>query len=187
MRVTDPNASLPAVLTAFRTVPPRHADYPALVFLSTILGEGESSRLNRSLVRGSKVAVAAQTLHDPFGPMRGAGLFGALAIANVGADVEQVRTQLMRELLAAADAVSAAELDKAKNTWRASTIMGRQRAENVAEAVHYAAMYLGTPAAVNSEAARYDAVSLPDLRRVARTYLRPGNSITLMIVPAEGR
>lgn len=185
-RVVDDKASLPAVLTAVRAVPPSHADYPALALLSTILGGGESSRLNLAMVRGSKSAVAVQALHDPFGPMRGAGVFGALAIANGGVPVDSVRSELARAMFDVADRITAEELEKAKNSWRAGTIFGRQRAADVAEAVQYAALYLGGPDAVNTEAARYAAVTLADLRRVAQTYLRPERSLTLVIAP-EGR
>ncbi len=186
VRVIDEKASLPAVLTAVRGVPPSHADYPALSLLGTILGVGESSKLNRTLVRGTKSAVATQGLHDPFGPMRGAGVFGALAIANGGVSVDSVRNELARGLFDATDRITADELDKAKNQWRAATIFGRQRAAEVAEAVQFAAMYLGGPEAVNTEAARYAAVTLADLRRVARAYLRAERSLTLVIAP-EGR
>jgi predicted Zn-dependent peptidase len=185
-RVVDNKATLPAVLTAVRAVAPSHADYPALVLLATILGEGESSRLNRSMVRGSKSSVAVQALHDPFGPMRGAGIFGARAIANGGVPIDSVRAELARELFDSADRIGADELEKAKSVWRANTIFGRQRAADLAEALQYAALYLGSPEAVNSDAARYSAVSLADLRRVARTYLRPERSLTLIIAP-EGR
>ncbi len=180
-RIVDNNATLPAVLTAYRTVPPSHADYPALALLTTILGEGESSRLNRSLVRGSQVAVAAQTLHDPFGPMRGAGLFAVLAIANAQVGIDSLHAAVERETRLSADGITDAELEKARNTWRARTIFGRQTALEVSEAVQYAALYLGGPSAVNAEAARYAAVTVSDLRRVARTYLRPDNSLTLLI------
>jgi len=182
-RVVDRNAAMPAVLTAYRAVPPSHADYPALELLSTIVGAGESSRLNRALVREAKVAVAAQALFNPFGPMRGAGIFGALVIANQGVDADSLRAQLAREMGRAAQGITAEELTKAKNSWRSSTIFGRQTAIATSEAVHYAAMFLGSPEAINSDAARYEAVTLADLRRVAATYLRPDNSLTLVIVP----
>ena len=185
-RVLDRNASLPAILSAYRVVPPAHADFPALELLSTILGGGESSRLNRSLVRDQKVAVAAQALFNPFGPMRDAGIFGALVIANQGVDVDTLRVRFALELRAAADGITAEELTKAKNAWRAATIFGRQNALAVSEAVHYAAMFLGSPEAINTDAARYEAVTTADLRRVAATYLRPENSLTLVIVP-EGQ
>ncbi|HET8769863.1 MAG TPA: pitrilysin family protein [Gemmatimonadaceae bacterium] len=185
-RVQDPNATLPAVLTAYRTVSPSHADFPALELLSTILGIGESSRLNRSLVRDSKVAVAAQALNNPYGPMRAAGIFGVLAIANQGVSADSLNTQLQREVLASTEAITADELTKAKNSWRSQTIFGRQQALALSEAVQHAAMFLGSPSAVNTDARRYSAVTLADLRRVARTYLQPENSFTLLIVP-EGR
>jgi zinc protease len=182
-RIPDRNASLPAVLTAYRVVPPSHGDFPALELLSTILGAGESSRLNRALVRESKVAVAAQALYNPFGPMRGVGIFGALVIANQGVSVDSLRASLQREMSRAAQGISADELTKAKNNWRSSTIFGRQTALNVSEAIHYAAMYLGGVDAVNADVSRYEAVTLADLRRVATLYLRPENSLTLLIVP----
>lgn len=184
-RVNDANATLPAVIVAVPGVAPAHADYPALSLLSTILGTGESSRLNRTLVRESQTAVAAQALHDPFGPMRGAGVFAALAIANAGVDADAMREELAEQLFTLADAVTAEELAKAKSIWRATTIFGRQRAEALSEAVHYAAMYLGGPEAVNTEASRYANVTLADLRRVARTYLRAERSLTLVIVPED--
>ena len=180
-RISDANATLPAVLIAYRTMPPAHPDYPALVLLSTILGEGESSRLHRSLVRGSQVAVGTQTLHDPFGPMRAGGLFAVLAIANASVGVDSLHAAVEREARVAADGITADELEKAKNVWRARVIFGRQTALDVSEAVQYAALYLGSPSAVNAEASRYAAVTVADLRRVARTYLRPGNSLTLLI------
>jgi predicted Zn-dependent peptidase len=137
-------------------------------------------------VRDAKVAVAAQAVSNPFGPMRGAGIFGALVIANQGVDADTLRTRLASEMRASAEAITAEELTKAKNAWRSATIFGRQTALDLSEAVHYAAMYLGSPSAVNSEAGRYEAVTLADLRRVAATYLRPENSLTLVIVP-EGK
>jgi zinc protease len=167
-------------------VPPAHADHPALELLSMILGDGESSRLNRTLVRDAKVAVTAQALYNPFGPMRGAGIFGVLAIANQGIDPDTLQLRLTREVQGAANAIAAEELEKAKNVWRARTIFARQQALEVSEAVHYAAMYLGGPDAVNSDVSRYEAVTLSDLRRVARNYLAPDNSLTLLVVP-EGR
>jgi len=53
----------------------------------------------------------------------------------------------------------------------------------MSEAVHYAALYLGDVNAVNRDAARYEAVTLDDIRRVASTYLRSDNSLSLLILP----
>ena len=58
-RVTDKNATIPAVLSLWRIPSVASADYPALDLLSSILGQGESSRLNRTIVRDAKLAAAA--------------------------------------------------------------------------------------------------------------------------------
>jgi predicted Zn-dependent peptidase len=113
--------------------------------------------------------------------MRAGGLFAVLAIANASVGIDSLHAALERETLLAADGITVAELEKAQNAWRARTIFGRQTALDVSEAVQYAALYLGGPSAVNAEAARYAAVTVSDLRRVARTYLRGESSLTLLI------
>lgn len=185
-QVTDKNATLPAVVGFYRVPEDSHADHPALELLSTILGQGESSRLNRVLAREAKAAAAAQTL-SLYGPTRGPNSFAVLAIANQGVPADSLEKLVAVEVAKlTVDGVSDAELAKAKNAYRASTITGRQRALNVAEAVQYAAMFLGNAEKVNTEIARYDAVTAADIKRVAAKYLRPDNSLVLLIVP-EGK
>ena len=182
-QVPDKNATLPAVVGFYRVPEDSHADHPALELLSTILGQGESSRLNRVLAREAKAAAAAQTL-SLYGPTRGPNSFAVLAIANQGVSADSLEKLLAIEVAKLAiDGVTDAELRKAKNAYRASTITGRQRSLNVAEAVQYAAMFLGGADKVNSEIARYDAVTVADIKRVATKYLRPDNSLVLLIVP----
>jgi zinc protease len=183
-RVTDKNATLPALLQFYRGPSVSHADYPALDLLSTILGVGESSRLNRVLARETKAAAGVQTAINPVGPVRGPGLFGALVIANQGITTDSLAKLLDAQIASlVSDGVTAAELTKAKNSYRANTITGRQRALNVAEAVQFATMFLGGPDKINTDILRYDAVTLADIKRVAATYLRADNMLSLVIVP----
>jgi predicted Zn-dependent peptidase len=182
--VPDKNATIPAVLRFYRVPPVANEDYPALELLGTILGGGESSRLNKVLARETKVAAAVQTLVNPIGPTRGPGIFGALVIANAGVKPDSVATLLDAQFAKlVADGVTEKELTKAKNTWRANTITGRQRALGVAEAVQYADLFLGSADKVNTDVERYSKVTIADLQRVAKTYLRADNSVTLTIVP----
>ena len=183
-QVADKNATIPAVLLFYRIPSVSDADFPALDLLSTILGIGESSRLNRVLARETKAAAAAQSLINPVGPVRGPGLFGSLAIANQGVPIDSVEKLLAAQVAkVAADGVTEAELSKAKNTFRANTINGRQSALNLAEAVQYAGLFLGGVDNVNTDLARYNAVTAADIKRVAATFLRADNSLTIVIVP----
>ena len=183
-RATDKNATIPAVLSFYRIPAVSHGDYPALDLLSTILGQGESSRLNRALVREAKAAAVVQAILNPVGPVRGPGLFGSLAIGTQGVPIDSAEAVLASQIAkVAAEGVTAEELTKAKNVHRANTITGRQRALNVAEGVQFASMFLGGADRVNTDIVRYDAVTVADVKRVAATYLRPENSLTLVIVP----
>ena len=185
-RVTDAKATLPATLQVYRIPAYDHADTPAIELLATILGQGESSRLNRSLAREAKAAVQAQTFVNPFGPRRGPGMFIGFAIANQGVRVDSVDALLSAQIARlAAEGVTEAELTKAKNLYRADQITDRQRAMNVAEALQTSSMFLGDPNAINTNLERYMKVSVDDVKRVAATYLRPDNAVLLIVTPPE--
>ena len=179
--LVDTKATLPASFKAYLVPAYDHADTPALALIATILGQGESSRLNRVLARETRAAVGTQTYLNAFGPRRGPGVFLAYAIANQGVPVDSVDRLIAAQVARlAAEGVDAAELEKAKNSYRASVINERQRALSIADALQTARMFLGNPDAVNTDLDRYMKVTLDDIRRVARTYLVPDNSLTLV-------
>lgn len=184
--IVDPKASLPAVAHVYRVPAYDDADMPALELLSAILGNGQSSRLNRELVRESRVAAGAQTVVNPFGPRRGPGIFLFFNIANQGVSPDSLDAQLARQIaLVRSGGVTEEELTKARNMYRASTILQRQTSMSVAEALHRASMFLGSPEAVNGELDRYMKVTVEDVKRVADRYLRPENSLVLTVT-SEG-
>ena len=180
-RVEDKNANLPAVMQIFRMPAYDNPDYPALELLSAILGQGESYRLNRVLARETKLAAAAPVLLNPFGPRRGPGELIAFAVANQGVALDSLDHVLSAELARVASGVSDSELVKARNLYRTSVITGRQTPLAVAEALQSADLFLGSPDAVNTDFARHMAVTGADIRRVAAQYLRPENSLTLLV------
>jgi predicted Zn-dependent peptidase len=181
--VTDAKATLPALLALWRIPEYKHADTPALTFLATIMGEGESSRLNRTVVREARAAVTTQTLAG-LGPRRGPNVFASLSIANQGVAVDSLERLILREVARVAEqGVTEAELAKAKNAYRAARINELQTNLGRAEAIQSANMFLGDPAAVNTDLQRFMAVTAADIQRVARTYLRPDNSVITLITP----
>jgi predicted Zn-dependent peptidase len=180
----DAKASLPAVLAMYRVPEYANADYPAIVFLETLLGQGQSSRLNRAVVRDAKAAVVAQTTLNPIGATRGPGLLALLAIANQGVRPDSVERLLAQQVARiAAEGVSEAELTKAKNAFLAQRISSRQEALDRAEAIHTAHTFLGDANAVNTDLQRYAAVTAADIQRVARKYLTADNSVITLITP----
>ena len=121
------------------------------------------------------------------GPHRGPSTFAALAIANQGVSTDSLDKLISAEVAKiVADGVTDAELAKAKNSRRAGEIFGKQQALNVAEMIQSANMYLGNPEAVNTDMQRYTRVTKDDIKRVAQQYLRPDNSVVILIKPPEG-
>ncbi len=185
MEVTDSNANLPAVVYVYRAPSQREPDAPALDLLASILGNGESSRLNRSLVRESRAAVGAGAGTNNY---REAGVMIAFAIDNQGVPAARVDSLLNAAInQVRTDTVTTAELEKAKNQYRADAIRSRQTTMGVAEALQSALWYTGSLEEANQDVAKHLAVTMADLQRVARKYLDPSNRVTLIVNPPAGR
>lgn len=184
LRIPDDKATLPAVVVLYRTPPSVHADTPALELLAAMMGQGESSRLNQAMVREARAAVAAQALL--LGDQRGPTAMAALGIANQGIAADSIEALLKAQMArVVADGVTAEELDKAKNLYRAQRISMLQTTMGVAEALQTANLIYGDLDAVNTRFAAYMRVTIDDLRRVARQYLHPANSVVVLIAPPE--
>jgi predicted Zn-dependent peptidase len=180
--IEDRNANLPAYMVAYGGVAFNDPDSYALDLLATILGGGESSRLNQRMVKGERAATFAFS-----GSLqrRGPGIVAIYAMANQGVDaarlerlaneeVEKIRTR----------GVTQAELDGAKARWRASTIRGLQTAFGKAEVIQQYNLFAGDPNGLTKAMNGYMAVTRADIQRVAQKYLVPSNAAVLLTVPA---
>nr|MBA3672819.1 insulinase family protein [Gemmatimonadaceae bacterium] len=186
-QVTDSKATLPAILHIYLVPEYSNQDHAALELLSTILGGGASSRMNRAIAREAKAALGMQVGLDVTGPHRGPSTFAVLGIANQGVSPDSLDRLITREITkVATDGVTDEELAKARNSKRAEEIFGMQQALNVAEEIQTASLYLGNPHAVNTDVERYLKVTRDDIRRVAQQYLRAENSTVILIKPPEG-
>ncbi|HEU5218135.1 MAG TPA: pitrilysin family protein, partial [Gemmatimonadales bacterium] len=184
----DAKATLPGVLVAYRVPEYKSEDMPAIELLSTILGQGESSRINKTVVRDKKLAQGAIVLANPAAPRRGPGVLLALGIANQGVTPDSLEKGLSEEFARVVrDGVSEAELTKAKNGFRTQLITQQQQTLAKAEAIQTASLFLGSAEAVNTNWRRFLAVTVADIKRVAGTYLRPENALVLLIMPGSGQ
>ena len=181
----DEHANLPAVIVAYRAPAHLDPDTPALALLGTILGGGESSRLNRVLVRQARTALASGTQSSS---RLGPGFFMAFAVANQGIGADTLERQLAAEVRRIIDeGVTPEELSKARNDFRAGNIFGRQTTMQVAERLQHYAHLHGSLEDMRTDLDRYLAVTADDIRRVAARYLVPENSFTIVVVPKEAR
>ena len=180
---SDQHANLPAVVRLYRIPSHDDADTPALELMNIILGQGESSRLNVSIVRREKAALFAGS--GIAGNRRGPGTTFAFGIANQGVSIDHVDSLLTAQLdTIRAGGITADEIAKAKSTFRARFIQTRETVLNKAEELHHYAMFHSSMADMNTDLDRYLAVTNDDLRRVATKYLDPANAVILIIRPA---
>jgi predicted Zn-dependent peptidase len=179
--VTDRHANLPLVAFVF-TLPARdHADAPALQLLGSILGDGESSRFNRRLVRQERAALGAGGFTN-LRRMSSVGLY--FAVANQGVSAERLEELLAEEVeRVLREGVTPAEVTKAQNQYRAQAIHQRQTTMGVAETLQGALRYFGDLEAANRDVERFLAVTAQDIRRVAQTYLTGDNRLTVVVNP----
>ena len=189
--VHDPQANLDLVMRLYRIPEHRSADTPALEILNIILGQGESSRLNVSVVRRDKAAVGAGAVLNPYGSRNGPGILAAYGIVNQGVSADRLDSLLSLQLDSIrANGITADELDKAKNVLRAGFIDNRETTLGKAEELHHYLTFHASIDEINTDLDKLLAVTSDDVKRVANTYLAPAN-LTLLIVrpgaaPASG-
>jgi zinc protease len=177
------DASLPAVMIGYKTPAVKHADYPALKVLETVLGRGESSRVYRQLVYAGLAAETSVTAADGADP----GLFTLYAQAQEGktaAECEAALYKVLREVRASG--VAPEELQKAKNQLRADFARAMQTTDGKANRLGAAEIQFGDYAALFTLLDRYDAVTNDDLKRVANEYLvKRRRTVVTLVLPKE--
>jgi zinc protease len=151
------------------------ADMVAVELLAEILAGGESSRLERGLVRERGLALGVQA----GAPWRlGGSLFSLLVEGDSAAGLVALRAAVEEELRRfRAGGASAAELRRAATRIRAMNY--RQAASNggLAELLGAAVIFHGRVEAVNEHLRRVERVSVEELRRVVTMLLEPAAAV----------
>jgi len=180
-RVVFDNIQLPAVVQAYHIPAQGTPDSYAINLLTTLLSGGQSSRLNKELVDNQQKAVTVASV-----PMslEAPGLFINLAVANGGVAVEELERAIDAEMEKVKnEPLSDREFQKLRNQVEANyinslaTLAGRT--EKLAS---YHTLY-GNTNLINTELAKYLAVTKEDIMRVANQYLTKENRTVLHYLP----
>jgi zinc protease len=177
-RVTEyvPNVPLPAIAMSWLTPNAAHADSVPLFVAATILGDGESSRLQEKLVRGE---IAAEAFADA-DLREDLGVFAIIAILSSEkkpADAEKI---IRAEIAALAEKpVPAAELEKARNLILTSALRERETSNGKGFSLGQALILEHDASVVNTGLAKVQAVTAADVQRVAKKYLIEGKALVL--------
>jgi zinc protease len=158
-------------------------DWVALDVLAYLLADGESSRLQRALVREGQLA---QDVDTYLYPTALCGIFGIVSTARSGVDVDTVDAAIRHALdqVARGD-VSEDEVLGAVRRVRRDHVGQLATVEERADALAYAATVLGDAEALNRVSALYDEITADDVERVAAQYLDEKRGVTLLVLPDE--
>lgn len=151
-------------------------DYHSMDVLSDVLSRGNSSRLYKSLLKEQNLFndINAYVMGD-----FDKGLFVISGKLNDNVSIETAEAAIIRELeLLQNHAISANELQKCKNKIESSLTFSET--DVLTKTTNLAlSELLGDANLINEEAAKYNAVEVQDVQRLAQTVLTENNCSTL--------
>jgi predicted Zn-dependent peptidase len=179
------NIQLPAVVQAYHIPAMGTPDYYALSMLTTLLSDGESSRMTKSIVDKQQKAMFVGAfpfaLEDP-------GLFLVFGIVNSGVTPEDLENAINDEILKAqTEELDEREFQKLRNKVENDFISSNSTMAGIAESLSDYHMYFGDANLINTEIERYMAVTKADIKRVANQYLKKENRVVLYYLPKENQ
>lgn len=175
------NVQLPAVIFAYHFPAQGTPDYYALKMLNMVLSQGESSRMNKSIVDEQQKAVAAFSfafdLEDP-GPSIMA------AIANMGvdpADLEKAMDEQVAKIQQ--ELIPMTEFQKVQNQVENDFVTANNTVAGIAESLANYEMYFGDANLINTELERFRKVTREDIQRVAKKYFSKNGRVIIYWLP----
>jgi zinc protease len=166
--------------------PPRFdPDEAPLDILMSILSEGHTARLYRTLVYDKQLA---REVNGHFGAMEIAGEIRLDASVTPGGSVEEVERALLSEIERMQDEPPMAEeVQRAINRLEARQVRALESVGGFggrANLLNHYNVFAGDPGRLNEDFERYTRVTPVDVQRVARAYLGTGR-VRLVVSPAE--
>ncbi|HEU0053790.1 MAG TPA: pitrilysin family protein [Longimicrobium sp.] len=176
--------SFPRVYQAYAVPGYGTREWVALDVLAYLLADGDSSRLQRALVRDGRLAQEADTYLYPTAL---AGVFGIVATARSEVAPERIEA-VVRSVLddVINDGVTDDEVLGAVRRARRDQVSELATVESRAESIAYAATVLGEAEALERVMDLYGEVTPDDVRRAAAAWLAADRAATLVVVPGEG-
>ncbi|MDO9055105.1 MAG: pitrilysin family protein [Sulfuricurvum sp.] len=156
----------------------QHSDQPKLSALSEMLSSGKSSRLSRVLVDEKRLVnqIYAYNMENI-----DAGVFLFLAVCNNGVKAESVEAEIWKIIRSLQEKpVEKAELDKVKINTKADFIYSLESSTSVAD-LFGSYLARGDISPLMQYEAAIDALKPSEIQKVAKEYLKPEKSTTLIL------
>jgi len=176
--------ALPRVFVACRTPVFGTDGYYAASLAAAVLGLRTGSRLERTLVRGQRVA--SQAAAFTYDLAKGSDLLIVDATAHPGVSPERLEAAVLAELdRIHADGVTEAETARARALIETSFVTSLQSAAERADQLSRFATYFGDATLANEQVERYQRTTAEQVSSLARERLGPDNRAVLCYLPEE--
>jgi len=160
------------------------ADEAALDIASTVLTDGLSSRLNKTLVYDRQLASNVSSFNWA---NEISGAYIVIATARPGASLEEIEKTVTAEISRLAkEGPTAAEVDRAKNKWEYGFVSQLERIGGFGGKADRLAQYntfLGDPGYFDEDMARYRAVTPAAVKNAAAKWLDTQNRLLIRFRP----
>lgn len=172
---------LPALIIGHRTPEQGSKDYYAMEMLNTLLSNGNSSRIYRSLVDEKQLAIQAGSFQFP---LEDPGLGISYGIANMGVELTEIEKAIIEQIeKVQKEPVTDQELKKLQNQIENQFVSQLSSVEGIAENLAVYETHFGDASLINTEINRYLAVTKEDIQRVANQYFSEKNRLVLFWLP----
>jgi len=181
--VLEDKVQLPRLYYAWRGVKAFHDDDAPLDVAAYVLAGDKNSRLYKRLVYDMQVAQDVSAFNNS---QRLDGSFQILVTPKPGhtpVEMAKLVNEELQKLMT--EGITARELARAQNSTRAQFLDRLASDLGKADQLNYYNYFVGTPDYARQDAARYDRVTLADVKRVTALYLGKPR-VTLTVVP-EGK
>ena len=188
--LTDPLARLPALMIAWHGPSLEDPDAYAADILCEILFSGETSRAYQEIVKGKQLAL---NVSCGINQQRGPSLFNLSAIHPAGvasADLEKAIYAQIDAIKQSAPSLDELERVKAKLNaaqFRSVGFNGLESMLGRAVTIANFTIFQNNPELVNTELAKYMAVTPAQVQAVAKKYFTPENRTVLEVKAGAGR
>jgi predicted Zn-dependent peptidase len=182
MVMKDP--SQPLFIAGYQIQNVNHPDWPVYQVISDVLGQGRTSRLHKSLVKDQQIAVNAMCFAGFPGMKYQTGMlvFAMPVKDKTGYDLEEAIFAEVDKIVA--EGITEAELEAVKQRTRANFIRGLRGNGGMAEQLAWYQTYTGNWRDLFGEVEEIEAVTLEDVKRVAKDVFAPMNR-TVAIIETE--
>ncbi len=171
------------LLAGWRAPGASDPDAPAMELLAQVLGSGENSRLQRSLVQEWRAAVLTQA---GFVPNRDASMFWAMAALGAGADSSNAeRTLLDQVQRLAREPIPAEELERVRGPMLTRELSLLQAVRARASALGEAVCFTGDVTAAGRRLEALARLTPADLQRAAQRVLTEESRAIVWLAPRE--